>query len=156
MPSRKAFLVSEVQLDDRKVDGREHSSFLLQSFSPYGTGRLTFFPWFPTPQVLRCWKCSLLSCKNLEPCDLKMHFQSVVKWRVHWMLPGYNDCLHLRITKYLGYSLFNPHRVEGTIFATYCWFSSPTLQSRSLHGLKGKSCFLPPSRKSMMSELYIS
>lgn len=148
MPSRKAFPVSQVHLDDRKVCWWLRAHFLsLGVCLFYGTVILAFLPWFPTPQVLSYWKCSLQSYRNLEPCDLKMqsHVQSVVvKGRVHCLLPGYNDCLHLRITKYLGYPLFNPHRIGDTVFATYCWFSSPTLPASASTVSKAKAVFYLP------------
>lgn len=76
----------------------------------------TFFPVFLLPKL---WAIEII-CRNLEPPDLKMQsdFQSVVvKGRINCRLPGNHNVLHPRISKYPGYSLFNPLKIWGTVFA---------------------------------------
>lgn len=114
----------------------------------------TFFPVFLLPKL---WAIEII-CRNLEPPDLKMQsdFQSVVvKGRINCRLPGKHNVLHLRISKYPGYSLFNPLKIWGTVFAvlllTLFICSAPMASTVSS---KGNSCLLPALRKSTMNELY--
>ena len=79
------------------------------------------FPCLPTPQVLGCRNCSRLSCGNLELCVLKMQSDLrsvVVKGRISCRLPVTVRFIIWGSQKYLRYSLFNPHKIWGTIFAT--------------------------------------
>lgn len=47
---------------------------------------------------------------------MQSDFQSVVVKRINYKLPCYNNVLHLRITEYLEYLLFNLHKIWGKIF----------------------------------------
>lgn len=145
-------------MTEKYCNGLGHSSFLCL-FLMYWQDP-AFFPVFLLPKFWAVWNCILLSCRNLEPCDLKMQsdFQSVVvKRRINYMLLCYINVLHLRITEYLEYSLFNLHKIWGKIFC-HPIVDFPCLLCKRWPPVsnKGKSCFLLPWKKSTMSELYIS